>query len=81
MMKSKEPHPDDVLTDEDRKATMRGRPAGPPPGVSRSTPTVELPAPPADAEQLLVELEARCASGGSAGLDDIRAVLAKLRGV
>lgn len=32
------------------------------------------------AEQLLVELEARCAAGGSATLDDIRACLKALRG-
>lgn len=32
------------------------------------------------AEELLVALEQRCMHGGSVGLDDIRAVLAKLRG-
>lgn len=53
------------------------------------TPAAELQAsvelhkmlnPEPDAEDLLVDLEQRCMSGGSVGLDDIRAVLAKLRG-
>jgi len=35
---------------------------------------------PSPAETLLLALEQRCMNGGSAGLDDIRAVLAKLRG-
>ena len=33
-----------------------------------------------EAEELLVALEQRCMDGGTSNLDDIRAVLAKLRG-
>lgn len=33
-----------------------------------------------DAEDLLIELESRCANGATVGLDEIRAVLAALRG-
>lgn len=70
-------------------------PLVPPPGepVSEAGGVEPEPLPPAaaafihalgerdgDAVRLLVELEARCAAGGSAGLADIRAVLKVLRG-
>jgi hypothetical protein len=44
------------------------------------TARVTAPEPLSEPEALLVALEARCAAGGSAGLEDVRAVLRALRG-
>ena len=55
---------------------------GPPTPAGALQVAVELlgAEPDVDAEYLLVVLEQKCMNGGSVGLDDIRAVLAKLRG-